>query len=217
MKILGAGLSKTGTSSLHHALQILGYTSIHFDEERLVDVLDGSNASPDFRRYDDVDAVLDLPAAIFYEEILAAYPDCLCILTVRDEDAWWKSVSRYFNERFPVDVRRRTPLGERLHRFSAVRLGGQAHYMPPSAHTFRARLRRYVYGSATAHEFLYRKRYREHNDAVRRRVPADRLLVMDITAGDEWGPLCAFLGKPVPDVPFPRENVWRTAARTAAG
>jgi hypothetical protein len=217
MKILGVGLSKTGTSSLHRALQILGYSSLHFDEERLVDVLDGSNPTPDFRRYDDVDAVLDLPTAVFYEELLAAYPECRCILTVRDVDSWWRSVSRYFNDRFPVDLRRRTALGERFHRFSSVRIAKSEHYMSPEANRFRARLRRYVYGSATAHEFLYKKRYLEHNDAVRRRIPSDRLLVMDITAGDGWEPLCGFLDLPVPEVPFPRENAWAPSAHAASG
>lgn len=35
-------------------------------------------------------------------------------------------------------------------------------------------------------------------------VPSDRLLVMSLDQG--WGPLCAFLGKPVPKDPFPRMN-----------
>jgi hypothetical protein len=35
-------------------------------------------------------------------------------------------------------------------------------------------------------------------------VPADRLLVWDVREG--WGPLCAFLGLPVPDEPFPNVN-----------
>ena len=44
-------------------------------------------------------------------------------------------------------------------------------------------------------------RYREHNDLVPR--PA-RLLEFRLAGG--WAPLCAFLGKDVPDVPFPRFN-----------
>lgn len=35
-------------------------------------------------------------------------------------------------------------------------------------------------------------------------VPADRLLEWSIDEG--WGPLCAFLDKPVPDEPFPHAN-----------
>jgi Sulfotransferase domain len=35
--------------------------------------------------------------------------------------------------------------------------------------------------------------------------PAD-FLIMDITAGEGWDNLCRFLGKPVPEQPFPRLN-----------
>ncbi|CAK8677577.1 unnamed protein product [Clavelina lepadiformis] len=35
--------------------------------------------------------------------------------------------------------------------------------------------------------------------------PADKLLVYDVRQG--WAPLCEFLGKEIPDKPFPRENV----------
>jgi hypothetical protein len=35
-------------------------------------------------------------------------------------------------------------------------------------------------------------------------VPAEKLLLMNVKEG--WGPLCKFLGKPVPDGPFPHAN-----------
>jgi hypothetical protein len=43
-----------------------------------------------------------------------------------------------------------------------------------------------------------------HTEAVRSAIPADRLLVYQVRDG--WEPLCAFLGLPVPDEPFPRTN-----------
>ena len=46
--------------------------------------------------------------------------------------------------------------------------------------------------------------FERHNAAVCAGVPAGRLLVFDPTQG--WGPLCAFLGVPVPDAPFPSVN-----------
>jgi len=39
--------------------------------------------------------------------------------------------------------------------------------------------------------------FNRHNEQVHRDVPADRLLVYEISQG--WGPLCAFLGVPVPE------------------
>lgn len=48
------------------------------------------------------------------------------------------------------------------------------------------------------------ERFRRHVDAVVERVPPDRLLVLDVREG--WGPLCDFLGVPVPGTEFPRTN-----------
>ena len=47
--------------------------------------------------------------------------------------------------------------------------------------------------------------FNRHNEQVRRDVPADRLLVYEVSQG--WGPLCEFLGVPVPEgKPFPHLN-----------
>ena len=42
------------------------------------------------------------------------------------------------------------------------------------------------------------------NARVKEDVPSDKLLVF--SAKDGWGPLCAFLGVPVPSEPFPNVN-----------
>ena len=39
---------------------------------------------------------------------------------------------------------------------------------------------------------------------VKRRCPKDKLLVYSVSEG--WGPLCDFLGLPVPETPFPQVN-----------
>ncbi len=203
MKILGVGLSRTGTLSLHSALRILRFKSIHHDAVRLNDVLDGSTVRPDFRRYDDVDAVLDLPTAYFYDEITSAYPDCKCVLTVRNIDDWWRSIRRHFNVRLPAPPPGYYGLRARARRYLSRRLRPNVRrdFIP-----FRMQLRNYVYGSSTAREYLYKKRFQEHNDRVLAKIPPSRLLVMDITAGEGWEKLCPFLGVAIPAVPFPHED-----------
>ena len=82
MKVICAGFSHTGTKSLAEALKILGYTRIHdFLEHAAIDgeywnrIYDGNGNMEDFKEmYKDVDAVLDVPANIFWEEILQAFP-----------------------------------------------------------------------------------------------------------------------------------------------
>ena len=153
LRALGIGLSKTGTTTLSEAFGILGLKCLDYDSERLNEILAGRDLDPDFRIYDDVDAATDIPTALFYEELLLAYPGCKAILTIRDPDAWYRSVVSHYNERFPV---RRPSLKDRL--------------------------------------------------LAQLRIPADRLLVMDITAGDGWDKLCPFLDLPVPTTPFPFRN-----------
>jgi hypothetical protein len=57
--------------------------------------------------------------------------------------------------------------------------------------------------------------FERHNEAVRRRVPPERLLVFDVREG--WPPLCAFLGVEDPDKPFPHLNEAREMRRRLLG
>jgi hypothetical protein len=206
MRILGAGLSKTGTTSLADAVRLLGFTCINYDQERLTPLLLGRVREPDFRVYDDVDAVFDIPSAYFYRELLAAYPEAKAILTVRDVESWWKSIKAYFNEVRPLRQPRRS---EHVKAILRGRERLQAHQDDLA---FRTALRNCVYGSTDAREYLFKKRYVEHNERVIAEVDRERLLVIDVTAGQGWRELCAFLGVAVPDAPFPHSNVTRAAA-----
>lgn len=201
LKIIGAGLGRTGTTSLHEALQQLGYKSLHFDEHRLNDILDGSTQRPDFRRYDDVDAVSDVPAALFYNELLEAYPDARVILTVRNVDDWWRSIERLFSQTAPVE---KYP---HLRHLLAKKLGlGWLLGRELDETAFLRNLRNCAYGSPKPIESLYKRAYHQHNGAVRARVRPDRLLIMDIAAGEGWEKLCPFLGVRAPSIPFPCTN-----------
>lgn len=71
-------------------------------------------------------------------------------------------------------------------------------------------MRQWIYGVGhpAGHEACYVERYERHNAEVLSYF-ADRpddLLVYRLTEGEAWDPLCAFLGEPVPEVPFPRAN-----------
>jgi sulfotransferase family protein len=183
MRIVGAGLSRTGTLSLSLALKELGLRTLHWCPERLSDVIAGRTAHPDFRRYDDVDAVTDLPAALFYYELLEAYPEAKCILTTRAEDAWLRSVQHHYQVSVPEDLK-----GDRQ-RLEEAR-----------------RTQELAYGSADVVPYLYLKRYRDHNRLVVHDVPPERLLVLNLEESSGWTALCAFLSVPVPDKPFPHAN-----------
>ena len=82
MKVIVAGMPKTGTKSMQAALTELGYKVYDYEENYLFlgkdwrrICLDGGTTE-DFRRmYEDVDAVTDVPPCYFWDEIHKAFPD----------------------------------------------------------------------------------------------------------------------------------------------
>ncbi|GLI77737.1 hypothetical protein PoHVEF18_006030 [Penicillium ochrochloron] len=122
MRVLVLGLSRTGTESediylaLRKALVHLGYNGTYHGYAAAVEhprdcklwlramraKYDGEGAP--FVREDwdlllgdyqlGVEAVCDVPAACFAEELMTAYPNAKVILTNRDVDAWFESVQK---------------------------------------------------------------------------------------------------------------------------
>ena len=200
MKVICAGLSKTGTTCLAKALQVLGYNVYDFREhykfhyQQWLDSFE-TDRHPNFKEiYQGVDAVTDIPQAFWFEEISADFPEAKVILTVRDsEDAWLKS----WKENLQLNSEMKTFFTKAL--FIIVP------WMRPMER-FIDTMHQAIYGSfnpeATA---LYRVKYRQHNEKVQAVIPAEKLLVFNVKQG--WKPLCEFLGCNVPSTPFPRLNV----------
>ena len=199
MKVICAGLSKTGTKSLASALRILGHNVYDFPEH--IDIhldewlaLYRGEKAPDFvSMYEGVDAVTDLPAAFWYEEILKVFPEAKIILTVRDNDEVWVQ-SWVKHLRMTRELGVFSKLAYLLFAKPRILLD-----------LFNAQAQA-VYGSinptATA---LFKKRYIAHNESVRALIPAEKLFIYNVKQG--WGPLCQFLRIDVPSQDFPRENV----------
>ena len=82
MKIICAGVSHTGTKSLHEALNILGYNVYDFidhfweHDKYWKKIFERGASSEDFRKmYENVDVIMDMPVFSFWEEISNAFPD----------------------------------------------------------------------------------------------------------------------------------------------
>jgi hypothetical protein len=191
-RIFGIGLSRTGTTSLDAALETLSYRTIHFpadpvtQAEMMAFLTDGG---PSLRLsvLDWRDAMTDTPAAATFEGLDVAYPGSRFILTVRDKESWLESCAAYWPSRAePYLAEHQDSEGEYI---SAVFLK--------------------LFGSVGFNRDAFARGYDDYHDRVRSyfaRRPSD-LLTIDVSAGDGWGPLCAFLGRPVPGRPFPRTNV----------
>ena len=173
-KIIGVGFQKTGTSSLREALKILGYSVKDTTWRPLIPILKG-NFDKVVRMIRNYDAMEDNPWNVIYKELDQKIPGSKFILTVRDEETWYKSVSRHIGVL-------RSPSHEWIYG------RGKGLPMEDKENTLQV--------------------YRNHNKEVTeyfRNRPGD-LLTVDFTSGAGWKELCGFLGKEVPDIPFPHAN-----------
>ena len=191
LRVVGAGLGRTGTHSLKLALeQLLGarcYDMVEVfgrpaDVEVWQRALDGEQVDWDtiFAEYG---ATVDWPGAALWRELGAVYPDALVLLSVRAPADWWASADRTIFEiarRGPGD----DPTGAAWYRMATTMLDQFTRDLDDEATTTGAYLR--------------------HNDAVRAAVPSARLL--EWHPGDGWEPICAALDLPVPDASFPHVN-----------
>ena len=203
MKVICAGLIKTGTKSLAKALRELGF-SVYDVEEHVSFHLQPWHAilveakEPDFlSMYRDVDAVTDVPANAFYEEILKAFPDAKVILSERNnEDVWLTSWMKQMEMLLSME---REPHSVLLFALSSS---------CRKAWKIVLRSLQFVLGisnvSVNESKFLLKKKYREHNERVKAVVPPEQLLVYNVKQG--WEPICKFLGRDIPSCSFPHEN-----------
>ena len=204
VELIGAGLPRTGTLTQKEALEKLGLSPCYHWIDVLADLdgqvpkwdgaIDGSVQPAEI--LDGYRSTVDWPGGYFYKQLAEAFPNAKVLLSVRDPERWEPS----FRETI-VDM---------CHGESLIRLLSSARAQVDP------RWRRYL-------EFVDRMFWSEqgtfpsgdspaqlidgfvaHNEEVKRVVPADRLLVWEVTEG--WGPLCEFLDVPVPDEPLPHAN-----------
>lgn len=191
LRVVGAGLGRTGTHSLKLALeQLLGGPCYHMVEvfghpEHTLVWRDAALGKPvDWDAlFEGYVATVDWPGAAVWQEMADHYPDAIVLLSVRGSaDAWWKSAH--------------DTIFEAIGRQAAADGNGDWYAM------VEAMFSRFTpdFGD----EEKAKAAYEAHNANVRATVPPERLV--DYTAGDGWEPLCKALGVPVPDAAFPHVN-----------
>jgi Sulfotransferase domain len=188
-RIFGIGMHKTGTTSLHHAFQILGLNSAHWSNAHWARAIwkemtsEGRSRTLE-RHY----ALSDLPIPFLYKELDKAYPGSKFILTIRNEASWLRSVKNHWNPE----------INQFRHQWNKDPFTHKAHKL--------------LYGQRGFDEEIFLNRYRAHNAEVIEYFKDRKsdLLVLDIDKIGTWFPLCAFLKKKVPLVPYPRAYVTST-------
>ncbi len=207
MRLIGAGLPRTGTLSQKVALEMLGFGPCY----HMVNVLGDLDQAPKWQRaldgnadWDDIfgehQATVDWPGAYYYRELLDVYPDAKVLLSVRDGDAWAASMRDTIWGLFYGDI-------------LIKHLSEAQKHVNPKWHGYIDMMREMwrrsalIYGEELDLEWMSGAIDRYHAE-VKRDVPSDRLLVW--SPGEGWEPLCEFLEVPVPDTPFPHLNDTKT-------
>jgi Sulfotransferase domain len=191
LRIIGAGLGRTGTTSLKLALEeLLGGPCYHMlevrerpqDPDLWGDAYDGRLPNWDIF-FDGYVAAVDWPSAPFWPELSEAFPDAPIVLSVRDAEVWWKSVS------------------------STIFIAMATYFAPDAPADGWTRMGRGMLNSFTPawqNEAGAKAAYLSYNENVRATAPPDRLV--EWTPDDGWDPICAALNVAVPDHPFPHAN-----------
>lgn len=201
LKVVGAGLGRTGTMSMKHALEQLGFGPCHHMVEVFMHPesvplwIAAAKGKPDWDAiFNDYAAAVDYPGARYWREIAAHYPDAKVLLTVRDPDSWFESTQATI--------------------FSANSPAAATNPPPPMKEFFEAITGEFK-GKINDRAFMT-DYFRAHTAEVERTIPKDRLLVYQV--GEGWERLCKFLDVPVPATPFPTENTREEfRARFASG
>ncbi len=203
MKVIGAGLPRTATLSQKVALEMLGLEPCYHMVTVLADLdqaarwraaLDGE--VPVAEILNGFEATVDWPGSFLWRELVNAYPEAKVLLSVRDGDAWarsmrdtvWGVVYGEILIRHLSDARR--TIDPQWNGFMEMmtelwQRSGLVTDTEPTLEGMSAAMAR-------------------HNDEVVAGVAPARLLVWK--PSDGWEPLCEFLEVPVPTQPFPRVN-----------
>jgi hypothetical protein len=192
LKLIGAGLGRTGTHALKTALNQIGFGPCHHMEEVVNDMdrqvplwqaaVDGRPDWPEI--YKGYVSAVDWPTATYFRELHQAYPNAKFILTVRSTQSWAESFS------------------ETIY----MALAGRAN--APAEKQAWLEMAMGVIAAAGIREGMelasLMAAFDAHVAAVKATIPPEQLLVFQVKDG--WGPLCDFIGVQAPTTAFPRTN-----------
>lgn len=182
-RIFGIGMHKTGTTSLHTALQLLGYDSAHWKSAHWAKAIwTEMLACNRSRTLENHYALSDLPIATLFRQLDTAYPGSKFILTMRNEQSWVDSVRNHWSREH-----------NKFRSFWDT---------DPFTHL----IHKEIYGQRNFDADTFLAKYHKHNWDVAYHFAKrpDDLLVMNMDLGAGWPELCKFLGRAVPSMPYPK-------------
>ncbi|SPN99039.1 uncharacterized protein DNG_02078 [Cephalotrichum gorgonifer] len=217
-RVIGAGMSRTGTKTLNEALTILYNGPVHDSGVqstggtrqqisqwmKVMDIAPKKDRSVAddkklkqllFSLLDGYIATMDCPAALLTPELMEVFPDAVVIATTRDPESWWRSMQY-------------------------IQTMTSNWYIPfllmwvPNIGTYGIWREKFKYMALWRYgvDMFDEQTLEAHEDHLRAVVPKEKLFWYEVKQG--WEPLCKILDLPVPDQPFPHNNSKAEARNT---
>ena len=188
IKVIGAGMGRTGTASLKVALEELGIgRCYHMSEvlkhpEYIPDWINAANGNADWDKiFNDYGATVDNPGCGFWKELADYYPEAKVILTLRDAEKWFESTNETIHSAEFSAFIKNSPWGEMAQKTVYDTMDNRMQDK----------------------EFMV-SFFNDRSKKIINTIAPNRILVYQVKEG--WGPLCEFLDVPIPDMDFPRIN-----------
>lgn len=186
LDIIGTGFGRTGTDSMRHALNMLGVGPTH----HMLEIGQETEMSAHWRAlingaqpewetlFAGYSACVDWPSAHYWRSLIEVYPQAKVLLTMRSAESWWTSFEATI---LKVIKTSDDPAGFATRLVAEQVFGGRPDDRDHAIATFNRNV-----------------------EEVIETVDPARLLIHNL--GDGWGPLCDWLGVPVPDAAYPSGN-----------
>jgi len=213
--LIGAGLPRTGTNSTYAALmKILPGNCHHMQSvlqdktgrhtEHFLKAARGEVSEEEWREFirsERLSAAVDYPMSLFWRELMDIYPNAKVLFTDRDPVKWYESV---MNTVYQITKFMHGFINLPLKPFlKGLKIAEAIPYVTYTGEMGK-KYPRGMFGVIEGGEEEAVRFFNDLKKEVIAQVPPERLLVWQVKEG--WAPLCAFLGVPVPDEPFPNTN-----------
>jgi len=222
-QVLYVGPPRTGTQTMYTALRILGMRPLHSGYNRSVRepmcnflYFNGSKEVA-MNVLSGFDAGMDEPFQLMYDAVMEEFPNAKFILPVATAEQWMKSYKDFFeNDKFPKERRIAAAAQKRLKikrgatleyfdRQMDVKYNNMDNNSSPKTYCWACHYWGCNFGkikgmSEEENRTCYNN-FNAHMERVKSTIPPSRLLLFDFADG--WAPLSHFLGRPIPEEPFP--------------
>lgn len=194
LSVINAGFGRTGTMSIKIALEKLGFGPCHHMEEVFKNPAQlpywQKAANGEVMDWDEVfkgySSAVDWPSGHYWRALAEFYPESKVLLSVRPAEHWWSSYSETIKKL--LEIRNEIP---DEHPRSILNMADQI-------------ITQQTFNGSAEHKDHVLAAYQKRIDEVKAAIPADRLLIFQVSEG--WAPLCEFLKAPIPETDFPRSN-----------